>query len=359
MSTYVIDGKPLEFDDAPEWIIAYMRYRLTVLGNTRNAVMTNFKDLREFFKWASVYKSTGRHPKAPPSLRNADILELPLEVAISIKKEDIETYLYFITDVLENGPATRNKKLAAIRGFYDYLFDQQEALGLQLASNPAARIRRPRLPQKQPIYLSKPEQETFLETIANDVNAENTIRDYALFLLFLCTGIRNSEAVNINMADLSLKTNSILIRGKGNKERTVYISDNCKEALTQYIETYRAAIPDLATDALFVSRRFKTRITSRTVEMRMKQYTLKANMGNRHFTPHKLRHTTATTLAKDGADLAIVQEVLGHENANTTKIYTHLDGSDIARAVSASSLNTLGKSDFSSPCEVNDNVEPG
>lgn len=340
MSTYVVDGKPLEFDDAPEWLVAYMRYRLTVLNNTRTAVMTNFKDLREFFKWASLFKKVGRHPKNADSLRNICILELPLDVALQIKKNDIETYLYFATDVLRNEAATRNKKLASIRGFYDYLLDQQDSLGITLEANPADRIRRPKLPKKQPVYLTDSEQEKLLGAIG--VEGANAVRDYAIYLLLLTTGIRVSEACRISLKDLSLEGMTIRIWGKGNKERTAHLTPPCCQAIKKYIEDYRSAITGLDTDILFVSKKKKTGLTCRAVEKNMEKYVLKAGLSNQGFTPHKLRHTTATVLSRAGVDLGTVQEILGHANANTTKIYTHLGGEDIARAVGTSRLSQLG-----------------
>lgn len=366
MSTYVKDGKPLEFDNAPDWLVAHMRYRRTVLGNTNNAVITYFMGLREFFQWWACVYETGRQPQSAKALREVDILLLPIEAALAVKKADVESYLYFLVDVLGNAVVTRNKKLVTIRGFYEYLIESQEALGIDIEVNPADRIRSPKLPKKQPIYLPEKDRKAFLDAVAGKTTVEeavsigdsadeteivvteleqpgeNSVRDYAMFLLLLSAGLRESELVGINMGDLNVDTREIRIRGKGNKERTAHLTDACCEAIQRYIDEYRNGIQGLDTKALFVSRRYRQRLTTRSIQKTMRKYTLEAKLGGKGYTPHKLRHTTATMLAKDGKDSQVIQKVLGHESMDTTQIYMHLDSSDIAKAVDTSSLNNLG-----------------
>lgn len=339
ISTYIKKGKPLEYDNAPDWLVAYMKYQQAILGNTPNTIMTYFKDLRGFFQWASVMKLQGRSPKARDELREVDILPLPFSVALEITKSDIEDYLFFLANTLDNSATTRRKKLVSIRTFYDYVLDHQEAESYELASNPADRVRQPKTPKKQPIYMKEQEQDSFLKAISG----ENSVRDYAIFLLFLVGGLRVSELCNIDIKDVNLDAMEICIReGKGTKDRTVLISAPCRDAIQDYIEQYRNMILDLDTNALFISNRRKQRLTPRSVEKTMYKYTLMAKLGGKGFTPHKLRHTTGTMLAKDGTDLLVIQDVLGHSNTATTEIYTHLEKSDISKALSRSSLAALG-----------------
>ena len=347
MSTYIKPGKPLEFDNAPEWLIAYMRYRRTVLGNTPTSVLTYFKALREFFQWYSEFHRTGTQPRSAAALRQIQIYDMPVSEALAVTKNDIETYLYFATDVLGNSANSRCKKLTAIHSFYEYLIDQQDASGFSLAVNPAARIRHPKLPKKQPIYLPEADQEALLSSISG----ENGCRDYAIFLLFLTTGLRISELTGINLADVSLDAHWIRIRGKGNKERFATLTPACTEAIRTYLEQYRALIQGLNTDALFVSRRYKDRLTPRAIEKAMQIQLNRAKLGGLKYTPHKLRHTTATSLARDGVDLLVIQKVLGHENPGTTEIYTHMTNADIAKVLNTSSLSRLGNPSVGPPKE--------
>jgi site-specific recombinase XerD len=330
--------KPLVYENAPDWLVAYMRYRRSVLSNTDTSTMTFFGALREYFQWLSQYKATGTQPKSEEALREISILSLPLSVALDATKNDIETYLYFLTDVLYNSPRTREKKLVAIRTFYDYVLDHQEELEVELAENPAARVRRPKADKKQPIFLPSEDQTAFLEAITG----ENGVRDYAIFLLFLTAGLRVSECVGIDLKDMNLRNLTIRIRGKGKKERIAHITPRCAGAIQRYIEEYRSLIPDLQTDALFVSKRQGTRLTTRSVERAMDKHIQEAKLGGMGYTPHKLRHSVGTTLAQDGVDLLTIQNVLGHEHPSTTEIYTHLTNADVAKAVNTSSLADLG-----------------
>lgn len=330
--------KPLVYENAPDWLVAYMRYRRSVLGNTETSAETFFGALREYFQWLSQYKATGTQPRKEENLRDISILSLPLSVALDVTKNDIETYLYFLTDVLYNVPRTREKKLVAIRTFYDYVMDHQEDLEIEVTENPAARVRRPKGDKKQPIYLPVEDQTAFLEAISG----ENGVRDYAMFLLLLTAGLRVSECVGIDMKDVNLRNLTIRIYGKGSKERIAHITPRCADAIQRYITEYRELITNLQTDALFVSRRRGNRLTTRSIEKTMQKHILEANLGGMGYTPHKLRHSVGTTLAQDGVDLLTIQNVLGHEHPSTTEIYTHLTNADVARAVNSSSLGALG-----------------
>lgn len=338
MSCYIKEGKALEYDNAPDWLVAYMQYRRAVLGNTKTSVMTFFGALREFCQWSKLYTAGGAQPKSAEQLRQVDILDLEADTVAELSKNDIETYLYFLTDVLGNDPKTRNKKLVAIRCMYDYFLDQKQTIGLAISENPAQRIPNPKTAKKQPVYLPGDDQGAFLEGISG----ENGVRDYALFLLILSSGLRVSEAVGIDLKDLNLNNATCRIRGKGNKERIVHLTPPCCAALGRYITEYRELIPGLETEALFVSRRYMGRLTARSVQKAMQKHTLNAELGGKGYTPHKLRHTAATTLAKDGVDLLAIQQVLGHESPATTEIYTHLGNEDVAKAVKGSSLALLG-----------------
>lgn len=339
MSTYITPGKPLEYDNAPDWLVAYMRYRRTILGNTPQSVMTDFLSLREYLQWLSAYQRTGDTPKTAEELRSIDILDFPLADVVRVKRIDVETYLYFCADTLGNGEMTRGKKLTAIKCLYNYILDQGDVLQTGLEYNPADRIKSPKKPKRQPVYL--PEQERTM--LLDAVSGENAVRDYAILLLLLSCGLRVSEAVNITMKDVNFAAGTIRIHGKGNKERTAHPTPACIEALRRYLEEYRNLIePEPAQTApFFISKKQKTKITTRTVERMMQKHINAAGIGGMGYTPHKLRHTTATILAKDGVDLLAIQQLLGHESPTTTQIYTHLGNEDLEKAVAQSSLGNL------------------
>lgn len=341
MSTYIKPGKTLEYDNAPDWLVAYMRYRRTMLGNTPNSVITDFITMREYLQWLTVYRSTGQSPKTEDDLRKVNLLDMSLDIAVQVKRNDIETYLYFCADTLCNGAATRTKKLVAVRCFYNYVLDQNDVLQTTLEYNPADRIKNPKMPKKQPVYL--PEQER--TSLLNSVDGENAVRDYAILLLLTTCGLRVSEVVNMAMRDVNFTAGTIRIHGKGNKERLAYPTPACIEAMQRYIEEYRnlARVEDCPSSPFFIAKRTGQRLTTRTIERIMQKHVNAAGIGGMGYTPHKLRHTTATILAKDGVDLLTIQQLLGHESPTTTQIYTHLGNEDLERAVFQSSLMGLGK----------------
>lgn len=350
MSTYLKKGKMLEYDNAPQWLESYMHYCRTIKGNTTNSVMTYFKDLRMFCQWAMAVKQNNHQPRSKSELQKIDITMLPLNVVLNLRQNDIENYLYFLTDVLGNSPSTRTKKLVSIRSFYDYVMDQQDSLGVKIEANPASRIRNPKQAKTLPVYLPEEDQIALLETISG----ENAERDYAVILIMLVTGIRVSELCNLDLSDMDLKAMTLKIReGKGSKSRIAYLTPPCCKALHTYMDQYRNIIPDLDTNALFVSKRYRQRITSRTVEKAMHKYTIAARLGGKGYTPHKLRHTTATTMVKGGENLLVVQTVMGHKSPTTTELYTHLNNEDISKAVNRSDLSRLGFN----PLQVEDTSE--
>lgn len=341
MSTYIKDNQPLEYDNAPDWLVAHLRYRRTMMGNTKASIMTYFIALREFLQWVWYSQVKGIPPRTEADIRNFDILDMPITAPLACGRAEIEAYMYFLEDALGNSTDTRAKKLTILRSFYFYLFDQQKALGITLVSNPADRIRLPKQPKKTPVYLPAAERQQFLDAIGG----ENGVRDYAIFLLILSCGLRISEAVGIDLGDLNLTARTIRISGKGNKQRIANLSENCADAIQRYLIEYRGLIPSEAIvdrDALFLSARKGRRLTTRSLELAMRNYVIKAGLGGQGYTPHKLRHTTATMLAKDGVDLLVIQEVLGHANPATTEIYTHIGNDDVLNALANSSLSRLG-----------------
>ena len=343
ISTYVKPGKALEFDNAPDFLVACMRYQRTLQGLSPTSVMTNFTSLREFFQWLTVYQKTGMSPRTVQELRAVDLLGMTIEEAINVKRSDIETYLFFCTETLQNIEATRHKKLAAIRCFYNYVLDKKDDFGVSLEHNPADAVSNPKLPKRQPVYLPEMERTSLLAAVHGD----NADRDYAILVLILTCGLRVSEVVNIQIQDVNFEAKTIRIRGKGNKERIARMTDACRDALQNYADVYRAEATDndQPSAAFFVSKKTGQHITTRMIERIMQKNVNAAGIGGMGYTPHKLRHTTATILAKDGADLLVIQQILGHESPTTTQIYTHLGSEDIDKAIQKSSLTSIGSSE--------------
>jgi site-specific recombinase XerD len=228
-------------------------------------------------------------------------------------------------------PTARARKLSAIKSFFKYLTVRTK----QLAENPVAELEYPKLRKSLPRYLTLEQCASLLKA----VSGPNEKRDYAILMLFLNCGIRRSELVGLNLNDVY--EDRIRVVGKGNKERFVFFGSACRKAIDAYLpERHKRVLTD--NRALFGSRD-NNRISVTAVHRMIKKYLLMAGLDPDQFSAHKLRHTAATMMLSGGVDVKTVQEVLGHENLNTTQIYTHIENTELRIAAEA---NPLSKLDF-------------
>ena len=173
--------------------------------------------------------------------------------------------------------------------------------------------------------------------LLRSVSGVNEKRDYAILMIFLNCGIRRSELVGLNLTDVF--DDRIRVVGKGNKERFVYFGTACRKAIEAYLpERQKQVLSD--NRALFGSRD-SNRISVSAVHRLVKKALLQAGLDPDQFSAHKLRHTAATMMLSGGVDVKTVQEVLGHENLNTTQIYTHIESTELKLAAEANPLSKL------------------
>jgi site-specific recombinase XerD len=183
-------------------------------------------------------------------------------------------------------------------------------------------MRRRRLPKA----LSREQAADLLDGIPE---GKTPMRDRALLELMYAAGLRASELVGVNLADVDLRDHSLLVRGKGSKQRITLFGRTCRVALLDYMEGER--VPPLQDDPLFTNPK-GGRLTSRTVQNVVKRWALRAGLPP-ETSPHTLRHSFATHLLDGGADLKSVQQLLGHESLATTQIYTHISIERLKQAV--------------------------
>ena len=182
-----------------------------------------------------------------------------------------------------------------------------------------------------------------LETAKNDRSSRTVIRDYAILTLFLNCGMRVSELVGIDLSDINKELRSLRVTGKGSKERIVYLNDACREALAAYMSTRLTDENAFGgkEKALFLSGR-RQRISVKTVQWMVYKYLDMAGLGDRHLSVHKLRHTAATLMYQQGGvDVRVLKEILGHEQLNTTQIYTHVSNAGMEQAMMQNPLSHL------------------
>lgn len=207
---------------------------------------------------------------------------------------------------------TISRNISSLRSFFKYL--QKHNL---ILDNPMTLITNPKMDKKLPNFLYYNELENILEI--PDLNSPMGLRDLLIIELFYSTGIRVGEIINIKIGDVDFDGNKIKILGKGNKERYVLYGEVCKNLIKEYLIIRNS----ISKEEYLLLNHLGNKLTVRGVEYILNKIIKKSNI-KKNITPHTLRHTFATHMLNEGADLKSVQELLGHENLKTTQIYTHI-----------------------------------
>ncbi|MFC1940501.1 tyrosine recombinase XerC [Chloroflexota bacterium] len=239
----------------------------------------------------------------------------------SLKEVDIHALRDYISWLMEQGVAKVSiaRKLSAIRSFFRYLVREEI-----LTKSPLEQASSPKLDKRLPSFLTRDEVTRLLE--APDSATPQGQRDRALLELLYASGLRVSELAKLNLEQVSLDTREIRVWGKRSKERVVLMGEPAAIALTAYLEQGRPVLlGEKKSNALFINR-YGGRLTERSVQIEIQKMADKAGIGKRVH-PHMLRHTFATHLLDGGADLRVVQELLGHASLSSTQIYTHVSKS--------------------------------
>lgn len=276
-------------------------------------------DIRLFFEFL--------HEKNPICSK-LEIKDYPLSILDQLNRIDIEEYLEYMTLYQKDGKDITNdergkaRKLAALRSFYNYFYQNE-----MITKNPAALVPLPKLHEKEIIRLEPNEVAILLDQVEDgakltkkelEYHKKTKIRDVALLTLLLGTGIRVSECVGLDVSDVNFDIGGIKVRRKGGYEAIIYFGEEVETALLDYLEQRELIIPaEGHEDALFLSLQNR-RIAVRSVENLVKKYTSRVTPLKK-ITPHKLRSTYGTTLYQETGDIYLVADVLGHKDVNTTR----------------------------------------
>ncbi len=327
------------YSDCPQILRDFLTYHETIKGQSQLTISEYYLDLRMFLRFMKLMRN---EMSMKTNLDDVDIRDIDISFIASIKTSDIFDFLSYLANdriinpesaVPEYGisPAARARKLSSLKSFYKYLTVRTK----QLTENPVADLEYPKMRKSLPKYLTMEQSAALLQA----VSGPNQKRDYAILMIFLNCGIRRSELVGLNLTDVY--EDRLRVVGKGNKERFVYFGTPCRKAIEAYlVERNKKHLSD--NRALFGSRD-SNRISVSAVHRLVKKYLLMAGLDAESFSAHKLRHTAATMMLSGGVDVKTVQEVLGHENLNTTQIYTHIENTELKLA---SQANPLSKLDF-------------
>lgn len=254
-----------------------------------------------------------------------------LDDVAKVTPENIYDYLNHLADnnVCTN---TRARAISALKSFFEYA---RKRLHL-IDKNPAEFVERPKIKKALPKYATVDEATEILNHVSDF--SRHPERDYCILVLFLNCGLRVSELVNLNVSDIDFSECTMKILGKGNKERLLFLNKACIKALEEYLY-----VKEDENEALFVSQK-KERISVRATQELVKKSLKAAGLEDKGLSTHKLRHSAATMMYQGGVDLLTLCEILGHENLNTTRIYTHISDNQKKEAMFNSPLSNVRKS---------------
>lgn len=325
------------YRDCPQVLREFLTYHETIKGQSAKTIQEYYLDLRMFLRFMVLIKNEMPYDT---DFQTIPIKSVDLKFLESISVSDIFDFLSYLandrvkyedTPSAETGigTAARARKLSSIKSFYKYLTVRTK----QLSVNPVQDFEFPKIRKSLPKYLTLEQSRKLLES----VSGPNAIRDFAILMVFLNCGIRRAELVGLNITDVY--EDRIRVVGKGNKERIVFMGSACKKAIDSYMNVRKNIV---LTDnrALFGSRDHN-RISISAVHRLVKKHLLGAGLDASQFSAHKLRHTAATLMLSNGVDVKTVQEVLGHENLNTTQIYTHIESTELKIASEANPISKI------------------
>lgn len=317
-----------EFRYLPELVNEFLSYLEVIKNKSELTVIEYASDLRTFFRYMKISRGL-----IPPDVEfeTIDISDIDIDFISTVTLNDAYGYLSYCRNDRENNASTRSRKVSSLRMFFKFL-DVQKAL---LKDNPMSELDTPKTKKALPKYLTLEQSLDLL----NNIDGKFRERDYCIITLFLNCGLRLSELVGINYKDVR-DDSTMRIVGKGNKERTVYLNDACREAINEYMKV-RPVDGVLDKKALFLSSRLK-RISPKTVQHIVYSNLEKCGLSGMGLSTHKLRHTAATLMYQHGnVDVLVLKEILGHENLGTTQIYTHIVDEQLKQAAKANPLANI------------------
>lgn len=300
----------------PNFVEDFANYLVAIKNLSQTYIKNMTVTIEQFLEFINVHKFKNKYNS---------IEDITLNEIRSLNNSDIYSFIFFLAEShYQNN--SRVIKIEHLKTFFDYLFRIKHTI----FKEPFKKINSERkLVKKLPKYLSLEESRRLLRIYENSTD-EVEIRDNAMLHLFLNCGLRLSEIKNLNIKDISLTDNKFTIIGKGNKERTNYLNLKTKEALMKYLKIRDNFSKNNKNDdnTLFLTC-YGYRMSQFTINKIVKRAYRKANLDDKVYTVHTLRHTCATILYRAGVNIKTIQELLGHVQIDTTEIYTHLNDQEV------------------------------
>lgn len=312
--------------NSPKFLNNFLKYKRFIEFEAKTSTDQLYFDLRTFLRYIKLYLYNNDKLKTitRDEFQTIDVSNITIKDLKKINSFELEKYLKFLSDKLQNDNKTRNRKLASCKRLFEYLY-----VNNLINYNPTKSMTSVRTEKRLPKYLNLDESKKLLSVTINS-NQVNKIRNYAITCIFLNCSIRLSELTGLNITDVKIDKSekTIRIKGKGNKERLLYLNN----AVCESIKAYMNVRPKLGKEfkdynALFLSSQ-KKRISNRTVEQIIKDNLSKAlnkDLAVKEYRTHTLRHTGASLLYNENnVDIFILKRILGHKSLDSTQIYTHV-----------------------------------
>ncbi len=321
-----------EFDPI---IREFAGYKTVIQGCSQRTVESYLTDLRTFFRYL-LCEGNPALLQDTEAIKAVKVDSVDLAYLREVTPDQIFDFLLYTDSERENMTAAKARKLSAIKALYKFLVNKRG----YLTDNPAANIESPKQKKSLPKYLTENEARALLEAVRTDTASPNRERDFAMITLFLNCGMRVGELVGIDLQDIDPELRSLRVVGKGNKERVIYLNEACRDALRAYLVIRLGEACRTASDrSLFLSNRM-ARLSINGVQVTVQKYLKRAGLQSKHYSVHKLRHTAATLMYQSGeVDIRVLKDILGHEQLNTTQIYTHVSNRGMEEAMKHNPLS--------------------
>lgn len=321
--------------DDPKILNDFLSYLQVIKNYSKNTIDGYRLDLMQFFRFINEYHRF-----------NIQIKYFNIFILLRVQEADIIAFLVYLNYFKDSSVMTRQRKLTAIRQFYKWLINLHPSC---IKTNPAANIDNIKKAEQLPKYIPLKKAKE-LQNIFNITNSQYPQRNNTILCLFLNSGIRLNELINIKISDIDFNRNTIKVIGKGNRERIVYFNSLCNKKINEYLD-FRKQKGDIidSNNFLFLNKKHNKLGTDGIEYICQKAYKL-ANLEKYGYTIHTLRHTSATILYRYVTqDLLVIKEFLGHKDLVTTQIYTHVYNKQLIDAMNAHPLNHITDEKISVP----------
>lgn len=324
--------------ETPKILDEFLKYLQVIKNYSRNTIDGYKLDLMQFFKFINEYHRF-----------NIQIKDFNIFILLRVQESDIIAFLVYLNYFKDGSVMTRQRKLSAIRRFYKWLINLHPEC---MKVNPTINIHNIKKVERLPKYIPLTKSKE-LQSIFNITNSKYPQRNNAILCLFLNSGIRLNELINIKISDINFNQNTVRVKGKGNRERMVYFNSLCNKKLKEYLN-FRERKGEILNinNFLFLNNKHKQLGVDGIEYICHKAYKL-ANLEEYEYTIHTLRHTAATLLYRYVTqDLLIIKEFLGHQDIITTQIYTHVYNKQLIDAMNRHPLNFIEDEENSSISKI-------